>query len=135
MIKLTLAAQAAQSGNKPFEPLTPGEYPGVIKEIRDTTIRSGRHAGKRSIDVAVQMKDGRYIWKVLPMFTTAQVKKLVEGDYRWWEMSTVSFVGALDLSDNDDLEACVGREVKCLVGLHQDNGYGPQNSIVKFLKK
>lgn len=135
MIKLTLATQAVQSVNKPFEPLTPGEYSGVIKEVRDTTIRSGRHAGKRSVDVAVQLKDGRYIWKVLPMFTTAQVKKLNEGDTRWWEMSTVSFVGVLDLVDGDDLTNCVGREIKFLVGLHQDNGYGPQNSIVKFLKK
>jgi len=132
--KFTLVAEAVKAVNKPFEPLTPGEYSGVIKEARDTTVRNGRHAGKKSVDVAVQMEDGRYIWKVLPMFTTAQFRKLSEGDRRWYEMSTVSFALATGMSDGEDIADMVGKTVKVLVGLHQDNGYGPQNSIVKFVK-
>lgn len=134
MGKFTLVAEAVKAVNKPFEPLTPGEYSGVIKEARDTTVRNGRHAGKKSVDVAVQMEDGRYIWKVLPMFTTAQFRKLSEGDRRWYEMSTVSFALATGMSDGEDIADMVGKTVKVLVGLHQDNGYGPQNSIVKFVK-
>lgn len=134
MAKFTLVAEAVKAVNKPFEPLTPGEYSGVIKEARDTTVRNGRHAGKKSVDVAVQMEDGRYIWKVLPMFTTAQFRKLSEGDRRWYEMSTVSFALATGMSDGEDIADMVGKTVKVLVGLHQDNGYGPQNSIVKFVK-
>lgn len=134
MAKFTLVAEAVKATNKAFEPLTPGEYSGVIKEARDTTVRNGRHAGKKSVDVAVQMEDGRYIWKVLPMFTTAQFRKLSEGDRKWYEMSTVSFALATGMSDGEDIADMVGKTVKVLVGLHQDNGYGPQNSIVKFVK-
>lgn len=134
MAKFTLVAEAVKAVNKPFEVLTPGEYSGVIKEARDTTVRNGRHAGKKSVDVAVQMEDGRYIWKVLPMFTTAQFRKLSEGDRKWYEMSTVSFALATGMSDGEDIADMVGKTVKVLVGLHQDNGYGPQNSIVKFVK-
>jgi hypothetical protein len=36
--------------------------------------------------------------------------------------------------ENEIPDDVVGKEVKVLVGIHQDNGYGPQNSIVKFLK-
>lgn len=134
MSKFTLVAEAVKAVNKPFEPLVPGEYSGVIKEVRETTIRNGRHAGKKSIDVAVQLEDGRYIWKVLPQFTTAQFKKLSEGDTKWYEMSTVSFAIATGLKDGEEPADTVGREVKFLVGTHQSNGYGVQNSIVKFIK-
>lgn len=134
MTKFTVVVEAAQTVNKPFVPLTPGEYEGVIKEARETTIRNGRHAGKKSIDIAVQMEDGRYIWKVLPQFTAAQFKKLNEGDTKWYQMSTVSFAQAVGLGAVADLETVIGKSVKFLVGMHQDNGYGPQNSIVKFIK-
>ena len=117
------------------EPLTPGEYVGKLVEVRPTTIRNGRHAGKRSIDVAVQMSDGRYIWKVLPQFTAAQFGKLSVSDKQWVEMSTVSFAKAFGLESGDvSIDSIVGTEVRVLVGMHQDNGRGPQNSIVKFLK-
>lgn len=136
MGKFTFVVDAVQAVSKPaFEPLKPGEYVGVIKDARETTIRNGRHAGKKSIDVAVQMEDGRYIWKVLPQFTPAQFKKLTEGDRKWYELSTVSFVVANKIADGADVESFIDMEVKVLVGMHQDNGYGPQNSIVKFLKK
>lgn len=115
-------------------PLEPGKYVGKIVELRPTTIRSGRHQGKKSIDVAVQMEDGRYIWKVLPQFTLAQFNKLSEADKRWVEMSTVSFAKALKLVGDFTLDAVIGKDIKVLVGMHQDNGYGPQNSIVKFLQ-
>lgn len=134
MIKFTVVEEAVKATNKPFEPLTPGEYEGIIKEARETTIRNGRHAGKKSIDIAVQMEDGRYIWKVLPIFTAAQVKKLNEGDSKWYQMSTVSFAQAARLGATADLETVIGKPIKFLVGMHQDNGYGPQNSIVKFIK-
>jgi hypothetical protein len=116
------------------QPMETGIYEGKIVEIRPTTIRSGRHAGKRSIDVAVQMPDGRYIWKVLPQFTATQFGKLSEGDKKWVDMSTVSFAKALGLSGEFEMDEVIGREVKVMVGTHQDNGYGVQNSIVKFLK-
>lgn len=134
MIKFTVVEEAVKEANKPFEPLTPGEYEGIIKEARETTIRNGRHAGKKSIDIAVQMEDGRYIWKVLPMFTAVQVKKLSESDKKWYQMSTVSFAQAARLGATADLETVIGKPIKFLVGMHQDNGYGPQNSIVKFIK-
>lgn len=114
-------------------PLEPGVYTGKLVEIRPTTIRSGRHAGKRSIDIAVQMSDGRYIWKVLPQFTPTQFNKLSESDRKWVEMSTVSFAKALKLTGEFDMDEVIGREVSVMVGAHQDNGYGVQNSIVKFL--
>lgn len=116
------------------QPMETGIYEGKIVEIRPTTIRSGRHAGKRSIDVAVQMPDGRYIWKVLPQFTATQFGKLSESDRKWVDMSTVSFAKALGLSGEFEMDEVIGREVKVIVGAHQDNGYGVQNSIVKFLK-
>jgi hypothetical protein len=114
-------------------PLEPGKYTGKIVELRPTTIRSGRHQGKKSIDVAVQMEDGRYIWKVLPQFTVQQFNKLSESDKRWVEMSTISFAKALKLVGDFKIDEVIGKEVRVLVGMHQDNGYGPQNSIVKFL--
>lgn len=116
------------------QPLEPGVYTGKVVEIRPTTVRSGRHAGKKSIDVAVQMSDGRYIWKVLPQFTPTQFGKLSESDKKWVQMSTVSFAVALGLTGEFELDDVVGRDVKVMVGTHQDNGYGVQNSIVKFLK-
>ena len=111
-----------------FEALQPGEYTGQIKEIR-----SGRHEGVASVDVAVQFEDGRYVWKVLPLFNNKQYNALSDGDKKWVQMSLMSFMKALELTDEipDDV---VGKTVKVLVGIHQDNGYGPQNSIVKFLK-
>lgn len=115
-------------------PLAPGKYVGKIVELRPTTIRSGRHQGKKSIDVAIQMEDGRYIWKVLPQFTLAQFNKLSDGDKQWVEMSTISFANALKLVGDFTLDEVIGKEIQVLVGMHQDNGYGPQNSIVKFLK-
>ena len=116
-----------------FEALQPGEYTGQIKEIRQTKIRSGRHEGIASVDVAVQFEDGRYVWKVLPLFNNKQYNALSDGDKKWVQMSLMSFMKALELTDEipDDV---VGKTVKVLVGIHQDNGYGPQNSIVKFLK-
>lgn len=134
MIKFTLVEELAKPASKTFAPLNPGEYEGVIKEIRPTTIRSGRHAGKKSLDVAVQMEDGRYIWKVLPMFTPTYAKKLNEGDTKWYQMSTVSFAEVTGAADNADLSTLIGKPIKVLVGMHQNNGYGPQNSIVKFIK-
>lgn len=133
MSKFTFVVEAVKS-NKTFEALTPGQYSGVIKEARDTTIRSGRHAGKKSVDVAVQMEDGRYIWKVLPLFTAAYWKKLSEADKKWYEMSTISFQEVVELGQNADISDCIGKSVKVLVGVHQANGYGVQNSIVKFIK-
>ena len=67
-------------------------------------------------------------------FTTAQFRKLSEGDRRWYEMSTVSFALATGMSDGEDIADMVGKTVKVLVGLHQDNGYGPQNQglVSKF---
>ena len=135
MSKLTFVVPAVAVEKNFSTPLTPGEYEGVIKEMRSTTIRNGRHAGKKSIDVAIQMEDGRYIWKVLPQFTAAQVAKLSEADRKWFEMSVVSFAKALGLESGQvDIDELVGKSVKVLVGMHQDNGYGPQNSIVKFVK-
>jgi hypothetical protein len=135
VIKFTLVADLAKPANKPFEPLTPGEYEGVIKEIRPTTIRAGRHAGKPSLDIAVQLDvDSRYIWKVLPMFTPAYAKKLSKGDTKWYQMSTVSFAEVTGAEDKADLSTLIGEPIKVLVGMHQDNGYGPQNSIVRFIK-
>jgi hypothetical protein len=133
VIKFTLVKELVDN-KKPFEPLTPGEYEGVIKEIRPTTIRSGRHAGKQSLDVAVQMEDGRYLWKVLPMFTPAYAKKLNQGDTKWYQMSTVSFAQVTGAEDDADLSNLIGKPIKFLVGMHESNGYGPQNSIVRFVK-
>lgn len=116
-----------------FEPMTPGEYKGVIKEIRQTKIRSGRHEGIASVDVAVQFEDGRYVWKVLPLFNNKQYNALSDGDKKWVQMSLMSFMNSLGL-DSEIPDEVVGKEVKVLVGVHQDNGYGVQNSIVKFLK-
>lgn len=116
-------------------PLEPGNYTGVIKEIRQTTIRSGRHQDKPSIDVAVQMEDGRYIWKVLPQFTPAQFKKLSQGDKTWVQMSTMSFAKALGIKGNFNADEIIGKQVEVIVGVHQSNGYGVQNSIVKFVKE
>lgn len=116
-----------------FEALSPGEYTGTIKEVRSTKIRSGRHEGIASVDVAVQFEDGRYVWKVLPLFNNKQYNALSEGDKKWVQMSLMSFMKSLSL-DSEIPDDVVGKEVKVLVGIHQDNGYGPQNSIVKFLK-
>ena len=118
-----------------FQPLPPGQYTGKLVEVRPTTIRSGRHEGKGSIDVAVQMEDGRYIWKVLPQFTPAQFKKLSEGDKTWVEMSTISFAKTFKITSDFDADALIGKSVVVLVGTHQSNGYGVQNSIVKFMKE
>ena len=128
-IKVTIPT-ALKTG---FEPLTPGEYTGEIKEIRQTKIRSGRHEGIASVDVAVQFEDGRYVWKVLPLFNNKQYNALSDGDKKWVQMSLMSFMTALGL-DNEIPDSVVGKAVKVLVGVHQDNGYGIQNSIVKFLK-
>jgi len=128
-IKVTIPT-ALKTG---FEPLTPGEYTGEIKEIRETKIRSGRHEGIASIDVAVQFEDGRSVWKVLPLFNNKQYNALSDGDKKWVQMSLMSFMTALGL-DNEIPDSVVGKTVKVLVGIHQDNGYGIQNSIVKFLK-
>jgi hypothetical protein len=116
-----------------FEALSPGEYTGTIKEVRVTKIRSGRHEGIASVDIAVQFEDGRYVWKVLPLFNNKQYNALSEGDKKWVQMSLMSFMKSLGL-ENEIPDDVVGKEVKVLVGIHQDNGYGPQNSIVKFLK-
>lgn len=116
-----------------FEVLTPGEYEGEIKEVRSTKIRSGRHQGIASVDVAVQFEDGRYIWKVLPLFNNKQYNALSDGDKKWVQMSLMSFMKALGL-DSEIPDDVVGKRVKVLVGTHQDNGYGPQNSIVRFVK-
>lgn len=116
-----------------FEALSPGEYTGTIKEVRSTKIRSGRHEGIASVDVAVQFEDGRYVWKVLPLFNNKQYNALSEGDKKWVQMSLMSFMKSLSL-DSEIPDDVVGKQIKVLVGIHQDNGYGPQNSIVKFLK-
>lgn len=116
-----------------FEVLTPGEYEGTIKEVRETKIRSGRHKDIPSVDVAVQFEDGRYVWKVLPLFNNKQFNALSDSDKKWVQMSLMSFMKALELT-NEIPDSVVGKTVKVLIGVHQDNGYGPQNSIVKFLK-
>lgn len=128
-IKVTIPT-ALKTG---FEPLAPGEYQGEIKEIRSTKIRSGRHEGIPSVDVAVQFEDGRYIWKVLPLFNNKQYNALSDGDKKWVQMSFMSFMNTLGLT-TEIPDSVVGKTVKVLVGVHQDNGYGIQNSIVKFLK-
>lgn len=136
MGKFTFVEEVVKEVKAPYAVLTPGEYEGVIAEARETTIRNGRHAGKRSVDVAVKLVvDGRYIWKVLPLFTPAEVKKLSEADRNWYKMSTVSFVIAYGIEKDVEIGTLVGKDVKVVVGMHQDNGYGPQNSIVRFLKK
>jgi hypothetical protein len=117
-----------------FEALDPGEYTGTLVEIRQTKIRSGRHQNKPSVDVAIQMEDGRYIWKVLPLFTDKQYAALEDGDKRWVQLSTVSFAKAFKTKGEINPDELVGKSVMVQVGIHQSNGYGIQNSIVKFIK-
>jgi hypothetical protein len=117
------------------EPMTPGTYTGTVKEIRQTAIRSGRHEGIPSFDVAVQMEDGRYIWKVIPQFGPTTYKKLSEGDKKWVQMSTGSFAKTFGIDKQMEIDSIVGQEVVVLIGIHQSNGYGVQNSIVKFVGK
>lgn len=117
------------------KPLAPGEYEGTIREVRVSSIRSGSHKGKKALDVAVQMPDGRYVWKVIPLFTKAYFDKLAQGDKTWVRMSTMSFMKAMNITSADvDPQDFVGKSVNVVLGMHNSNNeYGAQNSIVKFI--
>ena len=114
--------------------LEAGEHEMTIKEIRKIAIKSGKNAGKAALNVGLASENNVWGWKQLPIWALPKTAPKNEKD--WFRMSTVAFVDALGIKDeNLDLDAAVGKTVKTRIGI-QNNGdqYGDQNFVVTFIK-
>lgn len=112
--------------------LPAGSFTMVIKEVRQTKVKSGTNEGKPALNVAFT-HEGVWVWKQLPMWAPAKTASKNEKD--WFRMSTVAFLEALGHDGSElDLESLVGKEVKAKVGVQNNGEYGEQNFIITFVK-
>lgn len=111
-----------------FDNLDPGTYELEVIEIREQAIK-GREDNNEAINVAFKHESGKWIWRLMPVFTPAN-----ESDAAWFRMTTQSFLKALKVkSTTVDLDSLIGKTVKAKVSVRFNKGYGEQNVIDTFL--
>lgn len=127
MIKLAAVVDELVAGWKPLEP---GEYEGVVHEIREAKVADGAFKGQPALQVAVQMADKRLIWKILPMLTAKQYKAASPNLQKWYSMSYGSFVRATGWS-KEIPEDFRGTPITVVIDFHKNS---EENAIVLFKK-
>ena len=119
-----------------FAPLAPGEYGGVIHDIRETTIQNGELAGKAALSVAVKMDvDGRLVWKILPMLTAAEFAEASPSSQKWCSMAFGSFMRSTGFAG--EIPENFQVPVRVVIDFHKSvagSADEQQNSIVLFKK-
>lgn len=122
-----------------FAPLPKGTYEFIVDSITDTTIASGKHAGKPAFNVKLKSAEsGRVLFKLVPKWEAPKEKSAsAKSELDWIRMSRVSFVEALKISNTQLFVATqdlVGSSVKAVVDAKENGSYGVQNFVVKFEK-
>jgi hypothetical protein len=122
-----------------FAPLEKGTYEFLIDSITDTTIASGKHAGKPAFNVKLKSaENGRVLFKLVPKWEAPKEKSAAtKSELDWIRMARVSFVEALRISNTQLFGATqdlVGSSVKVVVDAKENGSYGVQNFVVKFEK-
>lgn len=117
-------------------PLLPaGDHRMVVKRAAFATIKTGQYAGRTVINLGLEAKGFRWVWKQLPMWDMTSDSS--SDERKWFEMSTQAFFEALEYdSDELDPEWLLDEEVLAVVGLQAraDKPELSQNYIVTFKK-
>ena len=116
--------------------LEAGDHTMTVKEVRQTTVKSGINAGKLALNVGLANEENVWVWKQLPMWTLAKTAPKNEKD--WFRMSTIAFLKAVNtqvpIERELNLDDLVGLTVVTRVGIQNNGGeYGDQNFVVTFV--
>lgn len=115
--------------------LEPGTYQMHVKSAEMTTIKSGEFEGKPVLNIALEVKGHRWVWKQLPMW--ALTAKTPSNIKTWMQMSTGAFFNAIEYDGAEfEPEWLLDQEVTARVGVQGRRDIeGDQNYIITFEKE